>query len=328
MEQYFLELMYIVIGLIAIYNGYGIITNKENVNRITSSLFWIILGLLFILPNLQIFWQGANSEAAPFIPYNVVGVLVIVLSIISLLKKVNVAKYQTYNIEESARRGREIGAKIFIPAALIGVLGFVFYGIQQMPILPDVLKVGDLGGLGLAILTATIVAFAITKEKPKGALDEGRILLDQVGPMSILPQILAALGTLFTVAGVGDYIASTVTYIIPDGNLLIASAVYCIAMALFTIIMGNAFAAFSVITVGIAIPFLILPGGNPAVIGALGMTAGFCGTLVTPMGANFNIVPASILELEDRKWGVIKYQAPIAVILLLIHIILMYTLAF
>ncbi len=324
MEQIFLELMYITIGLISLYNGYGILTNKENENRITSALFWSILGLLFILPNLQIFTGGTE----PFIPYNVVGLLVILLSVISLMKKVSYAKYDHYNQELSIKRGREIGTKIFIPAALIGVLGFAFYGIQQLSFFPEKLKVGDLGGLGLAILTATIVAFIITKEKPKNALHEGRNLLDQVGPMSILPQVLAALGTLFTVAGVGDYIASNVTYIIPDGNLLIATAVYCIAMAVFTIIMGNAFAAFSVITVGIAIPFLIIPGGNPAVIGALGMTAGFCGTLVTPMGANFNIVPASILELEDRKWGVIKYQAPIAAILLVAHIILMYTLAF
>jgi len=59
-------------------------------------------------------------------------------------------------------------------------------------------------------------------------------------------------------------------------------------MVIFTMIMGNAFAAFSVITAGIGIPFIIKNGGNPAVIGALGMTAGYCGTLMTPMAANFN----------------------------------------
>ena len=45
-------------------------------------------------------------------------------------------------------------------------------------------------------------------------------------------------------------------------------------------------------------------GGDPAVIGAVGMLAGFCGTLMTPMAANFNIVPAALLELKDRN-GVI-----------------------
>ena len=35
-------------------------------------------------------------------------------------------------------------------------------------------------------------------------------------------------------------------------------------------------------------------------IGAIGMLAGFCGTLMTPMAANFNIVPAALLELKDQ----------------------------
>ncbi|MCB6314216.1 DUF979 domain-containing protein, partial [Gordonibacter pamelaeae] len=72
--------------------------------------------------------------------------------------------------------------------------------------------------------------------------------------------------------------------------------IYCLGMVIFTMIMGNAFAAFSVITLGIGIPFVIAQGGNPVVVGALGMTCGFCGTLLTPMAANFNIVPTAVLE--------------------------------
>ena len=65
-------------------------------------------------------------------------------------------------------------------------------------------------------------------------------------------------------------------------------------MALFTMIMGNAFAAFPVMTAAIGVPLLIQHfGGDPAVVGAIGMLAGFCGTLMTPMAANFNIVPAA-----------------------------------
>lgn len=324
MEIYFLEAMYIVIGLIMIYNGFGILKNPENNNRITSALFWAVLGFIFIVPNLNVVFNLENR----LIDDRITGLLVIFLAVLSLLKKISQGQYQTYDVDQSIKKGKEIGTKIFIPAGLIGLLGFAFYGIQQLDFYPEVLIVGDLGSLGLAIIVATIVAFIVTKEKPKNALDQGRNLLDQVGPLSILPQVLAALGSLFTAAGVGNYIAMQASNIIPDGNIFVAVVVYCVAMAAFTIIMGNAFAAFSVITVGIAIPFLIIPGGNPAVIGALGMTAGFCGTLVTPMGANFNIVPTSILEMQDRKWGIIKYQAPIAAILLVLHIILMYTLAF
>jgi uncharacterized membrane protein len=68
-----------------------------------------------------------------------------------------------------------------------------------------------------------------------------------------------------------------------------------------TVIMGNAFAAFAVITGGIGIPLIVLMhGGIPGVMAALGMFAGFCGTLMTPMVADFNIVPALLLELKNK----------------------------
>jgi uncharacterized membrane protein len=98
-------------------------------------------------------------------------------------------------------------------------------------------------------------------------------------------------------------------------------------MVLFTMVMGNAFAAFSVITVGIGVPFVILQGGDPAIVGALGMTAGFCGTLMTPMAANFNIVPAAVLETKN-KYTVIKAQLPMALIMIVVHVVLMLVLAF
>ena len=126
---------------------------------------------------------------------------------------------------------------------------------------------------------------------------------------------------------VGHVIAAGVGAIIPEGNHFIAVAVYCIGMALFTMIMGNGFAAFAVITVGIGYPFLIAQGANPVVVGALGLTAGYCGTLMTPMAANFNIMPAALLETKS-KYAIIISQLPVALIMLAIHIILMYVLAF
>ena len=139
--------------------------------------------------------------------------------------------------------------------------------------------------------------------------------------------MLSALGALFTAAGVGTVIANGVGMIVPEGSKLAAVAVYCIAMALFTIIMGNGFAAFSVITVGIGIPFVIAQGANPVVVGALGLTAGYCSTLMTPMAANFNIMPAALLETRS-KYAIIIAQLPVAITMLIIHIILMYVLAF
>jgi len=72
---------------------------------------------------------------------------------------------------------------------------------------------------------------------------------------------------------------------------------------------------------------VILQGANPIVVGALGLTAGYCGTLMTPMAANFNIMPAALLETED-KYAIIKSQVPMGITLLVIHILLMYFLAF
>jgi uncharacterized membrane protein len=41
------------------------------------------------------------------------------------------------------------------------------------------------------------------------------------------------------------------------------------------------------------------------------------------MAANFNIVPALLLELKDR-YAVIKAQAPVAVVIFIANLLLMY----
>ena len=92
--------------------------------------------------------------------------------------------------------------------------------------------------------------------------------------------------------------------------------------------MGNAFAAFPVMTAGIGLPLIVRRfGGDAAIMGSLGMLSGFCGTLLTPMAANFNIVPVALLELPDR-WAVIKVQAPTAILMLIVNTALMYALVF
>jgi uncharacterized membrane protein len=87
-------------------------------------------------------------------------------------------------------------------------------------------------------------------------------------------------------------IGDLVTLYLPVDSRLAAVAVYCLGMAGFTMIMGNAFAAFPVMTAGIGLPVVIGTfGGDPAVVCAIGMLSGFCGTLMTPLAANFNLVP-------------------------------------
>jgi uncharacterized membrane protein len=140
--------------------------------------------------------------------------------------------------------------------------------------------------------------------------------------------MLAALGAVFALAGVGGAVGTLVSHALPGDSRLAVVCAYTIGMALFTIIMGNAFAAFPVMTAGVGLPLIVHRfGGDPAIMASIGMLSGFCGTLMTPMAANFNLVPAALLELPDR-YAVIKAQIPTALMLLAANTLLMYFLVF
>lgn len=295
------QIIYILCGLVSISTGIRGLKNEKA--KIGTFLFWTILGIIFIF-----------GEA---IPYKVTGGLLVVLAIITVTKQLHIGKFENISSQFKIAQSEKLKNKIFIPAVLIGIAAFL---ILQFKIgktaIPPALGIG--GGSLVALLAAAI----IIKPKFSETNEDTSKLLMQIGATAILPQLLAALGAVFTKAGVGKVIAASISSVVPTGNIFIGIVIYAIGMVIFTMIMGNAFAAFSVITAGIGIPFIIKNGGNPAVIGALGMTAGYCGTLMTPMAANFNIVPASILEIKD-KYGIIKVQAPMALLLLVTHIILM-----
>ena len=178
------------------------------------------------------------------------------------------------------------------------------------------------------MLLALAVIFAWLRPPPLAPLQEGRRLIDAIGWAAVLPQMLAALGVVFADAGVGRTIGGLILAVIPEGSVFRAVVVFGLGMALFTIIMGNAFAAFPVMAAAIGVPLLIQGyGGDPAVVGAIGMLAGFCGTLMTPMAANFNLVPGGPARAQGPN-GVIKAQIGTALPLLAINILLIYFLAF
>ena len=295
------QIIYILCGLVSISTGIRGLKNEKA--KIGTFLFWTILGIIFIF-----------GEA---IPYKVTGGLLVILAIITVTKQLHIGKFENISSQFKIAQSEKLKNKIFIPAVLIGIAAFL---ILQFKIgkaaIPPALGIG--GGSLIALLSAAI----IIKPKFSETNEDTSKLLMQIGATAILPQLLAALGAVFTKAGVGKVIAASISSVVPTGNIFVGIVIYAIGMVIFTMIMGNAFAAFSVITAGIGIPFIIKNGGNPAIIGALGMTAGYCGTLMTPMAANFNIVPASILEIKD-KYGIIKVQAPMALLLLVTHIILM-----
>ncbi|MBU7579081.1 MAG: DUF979 family protein, partial [Porphyrobacter sp.] len=181
---------------------------------------------------------------------------------------------------------------------------------------------------GIGVLAALAGACVWLRPPVIAPAEEGRRLIDSIGWAAILPQMLAALGAVFAAAGVGEIIGGLAGGIIPEGSVFLTVVVFAAGMAGFTMIMGNAFAAFPVMAAAIGIPLLIGQyGGNPAVIGAVGMLAGFCGTLLTPMAANFNIVPAALLELKDQN-AVIRQQIGTAVPLWACNVLIIYVGAF
>jgi uncharacterized membrane protein len=225
---------------------------------------------------------------------------------------------------EAARHGNRLFLlALVIPlTALAGTLGF-----KYAPAMVDPKNV-TLVSLALGVILALGVGMVWLRTGPAEPLHEGRRLMDAVGWAAILPQMLASLGAVFALAGVGAVVGDVISAVIPDGSRLAAVVAYGLGMALFTMVMGNAFAAFPVMTAAIGLPLLIGQyHGNPAVVAAIGMLAGFCGTLMTPMAANFNVVPAALLELKDRN-AVVKAQIPTALPLLAVNIALIWLLAF
>ena len=311
------ELLYTFCGIICFITVYYTIKDKKHQSKISTTLFWGILGFIFMFSRIGDLVGNKNLK----IPDLYIGYLVIGLAILSATNKVKIGNFHEATNEFKQKMSEKIGSKIFLPALALALFTFAIAQVFTA-------KLGSLVALGIGTLIATLWAMFMTKGKPADLADDGRRLLEMVGPVSMLPQLLAALGAIFAVSGVGTVIASGIKVIIPQGNILAGVIAYCVGMALFTAIMGNGFAAFAVITAGVGVPFVIAQGGNPVIVAALGLTAGFCGTLLTPMAANFNIVPTAILEIEDRKYGVIKYQAPVALTMLVIHIVLMYFWAF
>lgn len=299
-----LEIFYIMIGLYMATTMVFTLKDKNHKTRIGTAIFWGIVSAIFIFGKL--------------LPPAVVGTLIIVIAILSALKQINIGTLKQLDTTFAQLKADKLGLKIFIPSLAIA---FVAMAIAQFT------KLSGTVAIGIAAVVALLLTFAFTKAKPIEYIEDSNRMFQSVGVFAILPQLLASLGALFTAAGVGDVISNIISGVIPDGNRLAGVIAYCVGMALFTAIMGNGFAAFSVITVGIGVPFVFAQGGDPIVCSALALTSGFCGTLLTPMAANFNMLPAVLLEMKDKNL-VIKAQAPFAIALLTIHILLMYFLGF
>lgn len=305
--------------------------DKYNPRRVTTGLFWGIYGLLFFIGDWTYQLVGDHRLV------NIcVGIAVVGMALVAGFGGVRLGHYSQRTPQQREASAKRLASRLFIPALaipLVTVIGVVFFTFNP-PIQQQLFGAGNhatlvtLFSMTFGMVIALILALTLTGERISQPLQEARRLLDSVGCAFLLPQILAMLGLLFTAAGVGNSLSWLTEQYLAVDNRLVAVIVYVMGMALLTMIMGNAFAAFPIVTAGVGIPILVLQqGGNPAVMAAIGMFSGYCGTLMTPMAANFNIVPAALLGLPDKN-AVIKAQIPTGVILLGINIILLYYLMF
>ena len=293
-----LNVVWVIIGLITIYAGIKNLLDKENPSRVGTAVFWCSFGIVC----------GFGS----WLPAKVSGVLVLIMCLPPIFKKVKIGKTDNPTKEHTEQQFKKIGMKIFVPAFSVAVCSLFFALFSNMSSMVAIT-------VGVIVAMIFLMAFDAKQNKPAVFLNDSERFLGITGPLSMLPQLLGCLGGVFTAAGVGDVIAQLVEKIVPKGNVNIGIIVYAIGMVLFTMIMGNAFAAITVMTVGIGAPFVLAYGANPVVIGMLALTCGYCGTLLTPMAANFNILPVAILNMKDR-WGAIKNQVLVAIFMLVFQI--------
>jgi uncharacterized membrane protein len=294
------------------------LADRGNPRRGWTGGFWGIIAVSLLFGDL--------------LPDSVMGLFVVALALIAGCGGIRMGRYAQSSERDQQGEAQRLGHRLFGPALLIpGITLLGVLGHQHLDFgLPDLLdpNLATVVALGLACLIATIAACRLTRQPAGEAIEQSRRLLDSMGWAAVLPLLLATLGSVFAAAGVGEAVAEVVRAAIPVDNRFAVVLAYALGMAMFTMIMGNAFAAFPVMTAGIGLPLLVqLHGADAAPLAAIGMLSGYCGTLMTPMAANFNLVPAALLELKD-SYGVIRVQIATALPLLAANITLMYLLVF
>lgn len=295
-------------GGVAIVN----LADRGHAKRFGNAIFWALWAVTFLFGS--------------YLPDIANGVIVVAMVAIAALRGLGGGSAGASEAERAASAARW-GNRLFLPALLVPALTLAgtltLKGVRIGSVALVDPKQVTLVSLAFATIVALITALAMLRPKIETPIVEARRLLDTVGWAAVLPQMLAALGAVFAAAGVGQVIATLATKWIPLDHAVVAVVTYTVGMWLFTIVMGNAFAAFPVMTAGIGLPLIVGRfGGDPVVMAALGMLSGYCGTLMTPMAANYNIVPAALLELRDQN-GVIRVQIPTGLALLVVNTVLM-----
>ncbi len=313
-----IQTLYYLVGAVLALTALSTFADGSNPKRYSSGLFWGLYALVFLVGDM--------------LPSLWVGVGAVVMALVAGFGGVGAGKHPPRSPADYVASAKRLGNKLFVPAlaiplvTMVGTLSAKHLSLGGVPLLDP--KNTTLVSLGVGCVLSLALACWLTRETPAQGLRESRRLTDALGWALVLPQMLGMLGLVFSDAGVGKAVAYVTTTYINMDIRFVAVAVYVVGMALFTVIMGNGFAAFPVMTGGVGVPVLVgVYHGDPAVMAAVGMLSGYCGTLLTPMAANFNIVPAALLELPDKN-AVIRAQVPTALTLLLVNVFLLNFLMF
>ena len=313
-----LPLIYAVFGVLLAAYAASTLRDRSNPRRWRTGAFWLLLSVSFLVGDRL--GDAGN------------GALVVGLALLAAFG--GLGRGEGGEADPAARRAsaERRGNALFIPAlvapatVLVGALALKGVRLGGVPLLQP--RQETLASLVVGVGLGLAVALAWLRPPLSAPVREGRRLAELVSWAAFLPQLLAALGAVFAVSGVGQAMGRLIGDSLPLDSRLAVVVVYTGGMALFTALMGNAFAAFPIMTAAVGLPLIVGRfGGDPAVMGALGMLSGFSGTLLTPLAANFNLVPVTLLDLPDR-WAVIRAQAPTALLMLGVNTALMYALAF
>lgn len=270
--------------------------------------FWLTLGGLFVLaPHLPPVWTGA---------------LVLLSSVLAFTANSERLSDADAKAQEAdaAERSLALGTKLLKPAIALPLLTvaitLILRAIHGQVGFDFALNDAPLIGLSAAAIIVLLAACIDLHFAPHNSAILGARVLNQIGWPVLLPMLLAILGAIYAKSGVGDALAVHLNGVFPTDNRYACVALFGVSMALLTMLLGNAFAAFPVVLAAVGIPLVVkLHHGDPIVMSALGMLSGYCGTLMTPLAANFNLVPVVLLDIEDRN-AVIKAQIPTALWLL------------
>ena len=141
-----LNIVWILVGLIAIYAGIKNLLDEENPSRIGTAIFWCSFGIVTAL--------------GTWLPAKVSGVLVIIMCLPPIFKKVKVGKTNAPEKAHTEAQFKKIGMKIFVPAFCVAVFSLAFSLFSNMSSMIAIT-------LGVLVAIIFLVAYDSKENKPQ-----------------------------------------------------------------------------------------------------------------------------------------------------------------